>query len=82
MRNASPLRYPGGKWRLSLFFSRLIALNFEHPPVYIEPYAGGASLALSLLLSNKVSEIFLNDLDPAIHAFWHTVLYRTDELFS
>lgn len=82
MRNASPLRYPGGKWRLSLFFSRLIALNFDHPPVYVEPYAGGASLALSLLLSNKVSEIFLNDLDPAIHAFWHTVLYRTDELIE
>jgi len=77
MRNASPLRYPGGKWRLASFFERLIALNFDRPPIYVEPYAGGASLALSLLLSGRVSEVFLNDLDPAIHAFWHSVLKHT-----
>lgn len=80
MRNASPLRYPGGKWRFRPFFERLISRNFEKPPIYIEPYAGGASLALSLLFSGTVSEIFLNDLDPAIHAFWHAVLKRTDAL--
>ena len=82
MRNASPLRYPGGKWRFAPFFERLIALNFEQPPVYIEPYAGGASLALSLLLSGKVSEVFLNDLDPAIHAFWHSILKQTDNFIE
>lgn len=82
MRNASPLRYPGGKWRLSRFFERLISLNFTHPPVYIEPYAGGASLALSLLLSSKVSDVYLNDLDLAIHAFWHSVLKRTDNFIE
>lgn len=82
MRNASPLRYPGGKWRVAPFFERLIALNFEHPPVYIEPYAGGASLALSLLLSGKVSEVFLNDLDPAIHAFWYSILKHTDNFIE
>lgn len=79
MRDASPLRYPGGKWRLASFFERLIDLNFDAPPVYIEPYAGGASLALSLLFSGKVAEIFLNDLDPAIHAFWCSILNRSDD---
>jgi DNA adenine methylase len=81
MRNASPLRYPGGKWRLARFFERLIDLNYQQPPVYVEPYAGGASLALSLLFAGKVSEIHLNDLDPAIHAFWYCVL-RHHRLFS
>jgi DNA adenine methylase len=80
MRNASPLRYPGGKWRLAQFFEQLVALNFAQPPRYVEPYAGGASLALSLLFSETVSEIFLNDLDPAIYAFWHSVLNRTHAL--
>jgi DNA adenine methylase len=80
MRNASPLRYPGGKWRLAQFFGHLVRLNFAHPPTYIEPYAGGASLALSLLYSGAVSEIFLNDLDPAIYAFWHSALNRSRAL--
>lgn len=80
MRDASPLRYPGGKWRLASFFKRLIALNFQAPPTYVEPYAGGASLALSLLFSESVREIFLNDLDPAVHAFWHSSLYASEQL--
>jgi DNA adenine methylase len=80
MRNASPLRYPGGKWRLAAFFQQLITLNFRRPPIYMEPYAGGASLALNLLYADKVEEIFLNDLDPAIYAFWHSVLNRTKSL--
>lgn len=80
MRNASPLRYPGGKWRFRPFFERLISLNFDEPPIYAEPYAGGASLALGLLFSGTVSEVFLNDLDPAIHAFWHSVLRHTNAL--
>lgn len=82
MRNASPLRYPGGKWRLQPFFERLICLNFRQPPIYVEPYAGGASLALSLLFSGTVSEIFLNDLDPAIFAFWRAVLTRSTALIQ
>jgi DNA adenine methylase len=80
MRNASPLRYPGGKWRLSEFFQHLIDINFAQPPTYAEAYAGGASLALSLLFSGAVTEIFLNDLDPALYAFWHCVLHRTGDL--
>lgn len=74
MRNASPLRYPGGKWRFAPFLESLIAANFDRPPAYSEPYAGGASLALSLLFADKVREIYLNDLNPAVYAFWHCVL--------
>jgi DNA adenine methylase len=82
MRDASPLRYPGGKWRLSGCFEKIIACNFSRQPLYIEPYAGGASLALSLLFTGAVAEVFLNDLDPAIHAFWVSVLKHHDELCS
>jgi DNA adenine methylase len=79
MRDASPLRYPGGKWKIATFFTRLIALNALGRPEYVEPYAGGASLALSLLFKNLVSEVYLNDLDLAIYAFWHSVLTRNRE---
>ena len=49
---------------------------------YAEPYAGGAGLALRLLIDEYVSEIFINDLDPSIYAFWHAVLNNPDELCS
>jgi DNA adenine methylase len=74
MRDASPLRYPGGKWRIAAFFEQVIRLNGSTRTKYVEPYAGGASLALSLLFKEQVSEIYLNDLDPAIYAFWHSIL--------
>lgn len=80
MRDASPLRYPGGKWRFSTFFERIVSLNRLTGCNYFEPYAGGASLALSLLFTNYVAEIHLNDLDPAVHAFWKTVLTRNGDL--
>jgi DNA adenine methylase len=82
MRTASPLRYPGGKWRVALFFERLIEINRLQRPRYVEPYAGGASLALSLLLQQKVGEIHLNDLDYAIYAFWHSLLTRSEDLIE
>ena len=80
MRNASPLRYPGGKWRIAKFFERLLRLNGLNGCRYIEPYAGGSSLALSLLIGGHVSEILLNDLDPAVYAFWSVVLKRNKDL--
>jgi len=79
MRDASPLRYPGGKWRVAAFFERVIQLNRLGGSLYVEPYAGGSSLALSLLFTEQVSEIHLNDLDPAIHAVWHSVLTHHKE---
>ncbi len=80
MRDASPLRYPGGKWRISPLFEQVILLNGMTGCKYFEPYAGGASLALSLLFANHVSEIHLNDLDPGIHAFWHVALKQNKDL--
>lgn len=74
MKTASPLRYPGGKWRVARFFERLVVSNYDQPPTYLEPFAGGSSLALTLLFRGFVSRIILNDLDPAVHAFWRTVL--------
>jgi DNA adenine methylase len=82
MRDASPLRYPGGKWRLTPFLTRLISSNFKLPPRYAEPYVGGGGLALSLLFGGAVREIFLNDLDPAIYAFWISVTRYSKDLID
>lgn len=75
----SPLRYPGGKNKLAKFISNICVDN-EINGHYVEPYAGGASVALYLLLEGRVKKITINDLDRSIYAFWWSVLNRTDEL--
>ena len=75
----SPLRYPGGKRRLVNYFKKIIIKNDLFGGVYAEPYAGGASIALSLLIDGYVSKIIINDIDRSIYAFWYSILNRTNE---
>ncbi|MDQ2733003.1 MAG: DNA adenine methylase, partial [Armatimonadota bacterium] len=46
--------------------------------VYYEPYAGGAGAALSLLRQDIVSELYLNDADERVYAFWDSALNASD----
>ncbi|KFD25303.1 DNA adenine methylase [Yokenella regensburgei] len=78
----SPLRYPGGKSKLTAYVLEIIKLNTLEGGTYVEPFAGGCAIAWYLLINKHVRKVYINDLDPAIHAFWHSVLYRTDELCS
>ena len=74
----SPLRYPGGKTILYDKVKEILAENNLLNCTYMEPFSGGAGLALKLLMNNDVSQIIINDLDYAIYSFWHNVLYDTD----
>jgi DNA adenine methylase len=76
----TPLRYPGGKGKLSHYVKRIIEVNGLSDGKYVEPYAGGCGVGLELLFHEYVSEIFLNDISPFIHSFWWSVLNRSDEL--
>lgn len=75
---ASPLRYPGGKGKVAPFVKALMLDNGFVGREYVEPYAGGASVALSLLFEEYVSAIHINDLNPGVHAFWKAVLTDGD----
>lgn len=74
----SPLRYPGGKNKLAKFVALVCEKNNINGH-YIEPYAGGASVALYLLINGFVKEITINDFDRAIYAFWHSVFNNTEK---
>ena len=69
----SPLRYPGGKNKLSAFIAK-ICIDNNINGHYVEPYSGGASVALFLLLEGFVNKITINDKDRAIYAFWYLSL--------
>jgi DNA adenine methylase len=76
----TPLRYPGGKGRLTNFFRLVFEQNKLMDGHYVEPYCGGGGIGISLLLLEYASSIHLNDVHRPVHAFWHSVLNQTDEL--
>ncbi len=78
----SPLRYPGGKTKLAPFVKALFFENKLVGKKYIEPYAGGAGIALTLLFEKYVSKITINDYDPSIHAFWWSIKFHNSHFIE
>ncbi len=74
----SPLRYPGGKAKLAPFVKAIFYENNLIGCDYVEPFAGGAGVALSLLFEKYASTITINDFDRSIYAFWHSVKYENE----
>jgi DNA adenine methylase len=75
----TPLRYPGGKAKLAPFVKHLMKENRLLDGEYVEPYAGGAAIALELLFHEYVSRIHINDVSKPLHAFWKSVLNHPEE---
>lgn len=78
-RHKTPLRYPGGKQKLAPFVAEVMIDNGLEGGHYVEPYAGGAGVAIELLLSGVASHIHLNDSCKAVYSFWKSALNETDE---
>jgi DNA adenine methylase len=80
MQFNTPLRYPGGKGRLTQYVGDLIKRNDLVGGHYSEPFAGGAGIGITLLYLDYVSQIHLNDLDVAVYSFWRSVLDHSEGL--
>lgn len=72
LKSLSPLRYPGGKSKISDLV-KLIIQKANVDGTYIEPFAGGAGVAIYILLNDIVSDIVINDYDKAIYSFWRAI---------
>ena len=78
----SPLRYPGGKQKLFPLVKLIISKAEIDGCTYVEPFAGGAGVALSLLFEEAVQKIVINDYDRAIASFWKAVLSEPDQFID
>lgn len=76
----TPLRYPGGKARFAPFVSDLMRRNELIGGHYLEPYAGGAGVALELLFEGVAEDVHINDADPAVHDFWVAATEQSGDL--
>lgn len=80
MQFSTPLRYPGGKGKLTDFLKLVISENDLLGCDYVEAYAGGAGIALNLLVHGYVNRIHLNDLNSSVFSFWNSVVRNPDEM--
>lgn len=78
----SPLRYPGGKGKLAEFMKYMIEQLGHSGGTYIEPFAGGAGIAIELLIRGIVSRVVINDYDKGIWSFWKAALTETERFIA
>ncbi len=64
------------------YFSDLMELNGLKNSRYLEPFVGGAGVALGLLSTNIASDAILNDADYHIHCFWKSVLNENEHFID
>ncbi len=77
MARISPLRWIGGK---SLATDCILERFPNNVNLLIEPMAGGASLSLAALATNKVKDIWLGDKDQYLVNFWRQLRDNKDQL--
>lgn len=78
----SPLRYPGGKRKLAPYIAEAIRMNGLRPRLFVEPFAGGASVSIYMLEQGLVDQIALGEKDELVAAFWKTVFFDHEWLIN
>jgi DNA adenine methylase len=69
----SPFRYPGGKtWLVP--YVRTWLERHPRPTVFLEPFAGGASVGLSVLFDGLADQVVLVEKDEAVASVWAAVV--------
>lgn len=70
----SPFRYPGGKtWLVPRVRAWLASLPSK-PAIFVEPFAGGAIVGLTVGFEGLADHVVLVELDPQVAAVWQTIL--------
>jgi DNA adenine methylase len=69
----SPFRYPGGKTWFVPAFRRWMQSLSKPPEVLVEPFAGGATIALTAICEGWTDHAVLVELDPDVAAVWQVV---------
>ncbi|HLK58550.1 MAG TPA: DNA adenine methylase [Chthonomonadaceae bacterium] len=70
----SPFRYPGGKtWLVPRLRRWLLSLP-RKPANFIEPFAGGGIISLTVAFENLAEQVTMVELDADVAAVWQTIL--------
>lgn len=70
----SPFRYPGGKTWLVPHIRRWFARMAARPSTFIEPFAGGGIISLTVAFEYLADHVVMVELDDDVAAVWETIL--------
>lgn len=70
----SPFRYPGGKTWLVPRVREWLASLPQHPALFVEPFAGGGIVSLTVAAENLADHVLMVELDNQVAAVWHAIL--------
>lgn len=70
----SPFRYPGGKTWLVPRIRQWLGSLPTKPTKFIEPFAGGSIVGLTVAFESLANRVFLIERDEQVAAVWHTIL--------
>lgn len=75
----SPFRYPGGKtWLVPQVRRWIQSLNYR-PSVFVEPFAGGGIIGLTVAVEKLAKRVTLCELDEDVAAVWQTILGKSNK---
>lgn len=79
MPQLSPFRYPGGKtWLVPTIRYWLKSLP-QRPTVFVDPFAGGGIVSLSVAAEKLSESVVMAELDPDVASVWRTILSPSAE---
>lgn len=70
----SPFRYPGGKTWLVPHIRKWLASRESAPNDFIEPFAGGGIVGLTVAAEHLADHVTMVELDEQVAAVWRTIL--------
>ena len=70
----SPFRYPGGKTWLVPRIRQWFASMTAHPKEFVEPFAGGSIVGLTVAFEALAPSVTIVELDSDIASVWSTIL--------
>jgi site-specific DNA-adenine methylase len=71
----SPFRYPGGKTWLVPFIRQWLTSMPQCPAEFIEPFAGGAIIGLTVAFEKLADHVTLVEIDEEVASVWKTIIY-------
>src|SRR5215471_7887327 len=78
----SPFRYPGGKTWLVPRIRQWLKSLLSSPYEFIEPFAGGGIVGLSVLFEQLTKQLTLVELDEDVAAVWQVLLNRKGKILA
>ncbi len=74
----SPFRYPGGKTWLVPRVRHWVCSSPMKPAKFIEPFAGGAIVGLTVAFEQLADQVVLVERDEQVAVVWHTIINTKD----